>query len=431
MIGKKKIKGKRKKNFPGILIMLLICAGVFFGSGSGAAVRGEEVQEKTEEEILDEIKTHRDGIVHIESICWDGEGKIYRTKSFSGFVVSGNSMGIHVVTVNSNLTYSSKEKEKIKEKYELDNNARISEKIEVVFNGDLRIEAGIVGESTQRNLTLLKLNQNVNFEHVLQFAKENASDKEKIYLLSFPKSVKENGAIYNEENVKITPGTILSSYMEEEVGFLEHDIQTDGNSLGGPLLNEDGSVAGALLTSAEKGGTAISCASIKDFLKTLNVSYEEYEELVEEKKLPIVNILLGAVILVLFAAIIVRLVKNRSEQEHEKKGKSEKSKKLKSGPGKNVRVWLEYPSEQKRVSVSKTIFVIGRAKEADFCIEGDKGISRTHACIQYDGKNFYLKDMQSRNHTFLNGYQLIPEERKRLKDGDRIMLGKEELIFRM
>lgn len=427
---------------------MTLAAMAFFGSlfFFGRPVRAGESEEteesaeaereKTEEEILREIETHRNGIVHIESICWDGENDIYRTKSFSGFVVSGNSSGIYVVTVNRKLTYTSKEKEKIKEKFGLENNARVSEKIEVIFNGDLRIEAEIAGESSQRNLTVLRLNQNVNFENIPQFAKENASDKEKVYLLSYPKSVKQNGGIYNEENVKITAGTIRSSFMEEEIEFLEHDIQTDSSSLGGPLFNEDGAIAGVLLTSGETGGTAIGSDSVREFLKTLNVAYEEYEEMVVEKKLPIVNILLGVVILVLFLAVIIRMIKNRSEQEREKRGKSVKNergkdKKGKTRLGRNVHAWLEYPSEQNRVNIQKTIFVIGRAEEADLCLEGNKEISRAHASIQYDGKDFYLKDMQSRNHTFLNGYQLIPDERKRLKDGDRIRLGSEEMTFRM
>lgn len=43
--------------------------------------------------------------------------------------------------------------------YQIDNNVRIAEKIEVVFNGDLRVKASILGESEQRNLTVLKLEQ--------------------------------------------------------------------------------------------------------------------------------------------------------------------------------------------------------------------------------------------------------------------------------
>lgn len=411
--------------------------------GGGREVRGdapseeegEETEERSEEEILEDLEKYREGIVHVESICGDGEDKVYRRKSFSGFVVSQNSSGIYVVTVQKNLAFSAKEKETIQNKYKLENNARLEEKIEVVFNGDLRIEADTVGESPQRNLTVLKLNQTVHFENVLRFSQENASDKEKIYLFSFPKAPKAGG-VYNEEGVEILPGTVLSSWQEEEVGFLEHDISAGSISRGGPLLNEEGAVEGMLLTGkGDKAGTAISSASIREFLETLNVSFEEYEIVEEEKKLPVLNIVLGVVIGILLVAVIVRLVKNRSEQEHDRKevpGKEPKKKKNASvGPVKNAQAFLEYPSGGLKSRVDKTIFVIGRDPEADFPLEGKKEISRNHASIEYDGKYFYIRDLNSRNHTVLNGYQLMPEERKRLKDGDQILLGKEELVFRM
>lgn len=393
---------------------------------------GEETEEKTEEEILEGIRARRDGIVHIESICWNGEGEIYKTKSYSGFVVSGDSTGIYVVTVHSGLTYTSEEKESLKEKYELENNTRISEKIEVIFDGDLRIEASIVGESSQRDLTVLKLGQTVHFDNILQFSKDDVSDKERVFLLAFPKSLQKKGGIYNEENVEITSGTILSSYQEDEVGFLEHDIQTDSHSLGGPLLNEDGIVVGVLLTSgSEEKGTAISSGSVKAFLKTLNVGYGEYEEVAEEKKLPIFNIVLGAVIAALLLAVVIRLVRNRAFQEKDGEGGDFRNAKgMKNSSGKRVNAWLEYPSEKRRVPIQKTNFIIGRSEETDFAIQGDKGISRSHACIQFDGKSFYLTDMRSKNHTFLNGHQLMPGERRRLKSGDEITAGGAKLRFR-
>lgn len=392
--------------------------------------------EKTEEEIMEGIKAHRDSIVRVESICWNGDEEIYRTKSFSGFVVSKDTTGIYIVTVHNNLTYTSEDKENIKKEYELENNVRISEKIEVIFSGDLRIQASIVGESEQRNLTVLKLDQAINFENILQFAEKNTSDKERIFLLSYPEAIDQDCAVYNIENVMITSGISMNSYMSDEITFLKHDIQTDVSSVGGPLLNEDGLVIGLLLTSrAEEDGTAISCDSLKAFLDTFNVSYQEYEEVVEEEKLPILNILLGVVIVVLVLIIAVRRFRRRSGQEKKEdkyssrtlKEETRKSSGKKSG--KIINASLEYPSEKRIVIIHKAVFVIGRAKEADFILSESKGISRKHACIQFDGRSFYLTDLKSTNHTFLNGLELTPGEKRVLRDGDEIMVGKEKLIF--
>lgn len=204
---------------------------------------------------------------------------------------------------------------------------------------------------------------------------------------------------------------------------------------------------GLLLTSgSKKNGTAISGEALKSFLKTLSVSYQEYEEIIEEKKLPVLNIFLGIVIAVLLLTVIGRLLKRRSVQDKEAdKSKSELSKntrieKTQTGKKmaekqpdfeKNINASLEYPSEKRLVIIQKAMFVIGRTQEADFILSENKGISRKHACIQLEGKSFYLMDLHSTNHTFLNGWELIPGEKRLLRDGDVIMVGKERMVFRV
>lgn len=433
--------GKRSaflRNLCLIIGMFVVFAAIAFRFDSVKAAETE----KSEEEMMEGIKAHRGSIVRIESICWDGEAKVYCTKSFSGFVVSSDTTGIYVVTANHHLIYTSEEKEAVKTEYELENNARISEKIEVVFNGDLRVQADIVGESEQRNLTVLKLDQSVHFEHVLQFAEKNASNKEQIFLLSYPQSLNQGKGVFSADNVMITSGNVLNSYLSNEIIFLKHDIETDEGSVGGALLNQEGLVVGLLLTSrAEKDGTAVSCEALKSFLDTFNVSYQVYEKAVIEEKLPVLNIFLSVIIAGLFLIVVMQKIRGRSAQNDEteksssdamrKKGKK-KAKRSQGNPremGENVHASLEYPAEKRLVIIRKAAFLIGRIQEADFVISESKGISRKHAYIRFDGKNFYLMDMQSTNHTFLNGTELLPGEKKGLKDGDEIMVGKERLIF--
>lgn len=399
-----------------IIFMLFLCMNIC----NIETVRAKETEtQKTEKEVLEEVKSRRNSVVRVESICWDGEAEIFCTKSFSGCVVSKDTSGIYVVTIHNDLTYTSEEKKAIKTEYKLDNNVRISDKIEVVFSGDLRIKASIVGESEQRNLSILKLDQAINFENVSQFSKEDVFDKEKIFLLSYPKTDSEEKMVYNTENVNIMPGTVLNLYQEDEIVFFRHDIQTEDASVGGPLLNSDGLVVGMLLTSGEgQDSTAISGKSLKEFLNTFNIPYEEYEEVKEEKKLPILNIVLGVVIIILFLMVIIQLFKNRAAQRKDV-----------SNSKKKIHASLEYPAEKRSIQIHKKEFLIGRTKEADFVIQENKGISRKHACIEFDGKNFYLKDLKSTNHTFLNGRQVVPGEKQLLKNGDEIMVGKERLFF--
>ena len=56
-------------------------------------------------------------------------------------------------------------------------------------------------------------------------------------------------------------------------------------------------------------------------------------------------------------------------------------------------------------------------------------ISRIHATILEQDGQYYVRDENSKNHTYLNGVQLAPYTPYLLEDGSRIKLGLEELIF--
>ncbi|MCD7884790.1 MAG: FHA domain-containing protein [Lachnospiraceae bacterium] len=465
----KKQTGKKCRGWAAVPMLFLFViifslAFNFFGSA-------QEETEKTEEQMIRELRERCGSIVRVESICWDGESVIYGTKSFSGFVVTNDTSGAYVLTIQDGLTWTTEEKEEIRSQYALEDNARISEKIEVVFEGDLRIEASSAGESEQRNLTALKLSQSVQFETVLIFAAESASKDSQIFLLSFPESVREAGDPYNSENVQITQGTVTKIYQENGNEFLKHDIPTDTESFGGPLLDEDGSIVGLLLTSGEDGGTAVSAETIKSFLDTFEISYEE--KITESRKqgIPILNIVLGVVAAVLLAAVILRgrkavpaadgrgevqngfapgsdkessgrkgLKKGKLRQKGSQKGESGRKGLQKGKPGrkgsesadfgqKEKTARIDYPDARRAAIIGKAVFVIGRSEESDFAIPESRAVSRRHAVIQREGSCFYLTDLQSSNHTFLNGRQLVPDQKYALNDGDEIVIGKERLFF--
>ena len=93
-----------------IISFIIISTYFFLCLVSGIRTVKAETVEATEEEIMQEIQLHRNGIVRVESICWDGDSEVYAIKSFSGFVASCDSAGICVITIHNNLTYSSEEK---------------------------------------------------------------------------------------------------------------------------------------------------------------------------------------------------------------------------------------------------------------------------------------------------------------------------------
>lgn len=57
-------------------------------------------------------------------------------------------------------------------------------------------------------------------------------------------------------------------------------------------------------------------------------------------------------------------------------------------------------------------------------LDSKRIISRQHASIEREGNTFFIKDLQSKNHTKLNGNLLNPGQGYALQDGDLIVLGK-------
>lgn len=413
--------GKRQafKKIRFFLLLLLMAAGMgeIFGEFSFAAAQTADPE--STEENTEAIRTYRDSIVRVESICWDGEDTIYAQKEFSGFVVSQDTSSVYVVTVYENLTYSADEKKAIEDGLKEENNARVSEKIEVVFNGDLRVQASVLGESEQRNLTVLKLEQSIHFDQTLQFPEDGAAYKKNIYLMGYP-AAEEGQAVYNSEHVRIIEGTRLGEFQKDDVSFFTHDIGADEGCVGGPLLYPDGTIAGVLLTmDGTEQGTAIDSGALKEFLNTFQVPYEKKQPVKKTAKLPILNIGLGFVIVILAILLLV------SRLREGKKGENHDKDKAKLEPHASI----EYPAEKRIVLIRKKRFVMGRTREADFILGESKGISRQHACIVERNGEFYLSDMDSTNHTFLNGMELAKGQEKQLQNADKIMLGKELLIF--
>jgi adenylate cyclase len=69
--------------------------------------------------------------------------------------------------------------------------------------------------------------------------------------------------------------------------------------------------------------------------------------------------------------------------------------------------------------------IIGRSPECHVCLK-DFGISRQHAKLVVDGDQVRIVDLKSKNGTQVNG---VPVVEAPLKDGDKILLGKFQLLF--
>lgn len=80
----------------------------------------------------------------------------------------------------------------------------------------------------------------------------------------------------------------------------------------------------------------------------------------------------------------------------------------------------------KRLELDRPRMVMGRHPECELTLDSGS-VSRQHACISTQGKDYLLEDLKSRNGTFLNG-RLITEA-TRLNDGDLIRICDLEFSF--
>jgi pSer/pThr/pTyr-binding forkhead associated (FHA) protein len=58
------------------------------------------------------------------------------------------------------------------------------------------------------------------------------------------------------------------------------------------------------------------------------------------------------------------------------------------------------------------------------------GVSRRHATVSSDQGALYIEDLESTNGTRINGFQLTPNQKYRLRDGDEVELGRVRMVVR-
>jgi len=78
------------------------------------------------------------------------------------------------------------------------------------------------------------------------------------------------------------------------------------------------------------------------------------------------------------------------------------------------------------IRLTKEKNILGKGDEVDVRVTDDFA-SKLHALIYFEKDTFYISDLGSTNGTFLNENVVMKEE---LKDGDRILIGHQPMIFK-
>lgn len=83
------------------------------------------------------------------------------------------------------------------------------------------------------------------------------------------------------------------------------------------------------------------------------------------------------------------------------------------------------------VSITQTPYIIGRSKKGvNLCIADNGAISSHHARITEKNGQFYISDLGSMNHVFINGTKIPENVEVLLKDDMHFNLADEEFIFK-
>lgn len=83
-----------------------------------------------------------------------------------------------------------------------------------------------------------------------------------------------------------------------------------------------------------------------------------------------------------------------------------------------------------RTDVNKPVFRIGKERSyVDYFVQNNSAVSRLHADIITKGHNYYIKDNNSTNGTFVNGAEIPIEKEVQIFDGDEIVLANEAFEF--
>lgn len=85
---------------------------------------------------------------------------------------------------------------------------------------------------------------------------------------------------------------------------------------------------------------------------------------------------------------------------------------------------------EETISVNKPVFRIGKERSyVDYFVNNNIAVSRSHADIITRGSKYFVIDLNSKNHTYINNQEIPIHMEFEIHDNDRLKLGNEEFVF--
>lgn len=83
------------------------------------------------------------------------------------------------------------------------------------------------------------------------------------------------------------------------------------------------------------------------------------------------------------------------------------------------------------IKINKPVFRLGKERSyVDYFVTNNIAVSRSHADIITRAGKHYVIDLNSKNHTYINGKEIPVQVETEIFNGDKLTLGNEEFIFK-
>lgn len=87
---------------------------------------------------------------------------------------------------------------------------------------------------------------------------------------------------------------------------------------------------------------------------------------------------------------------------------------------------------EETISINKPVFRLGKERSyVDYFVTNNNAVSRSHADIITRGNKYFVIDLNSKNHTYINDQMIAVQCETEIRDGDRLKLGNEEFVFQI
>ena len=92
--------------------------------------------------------------------------------------------------------------------------------------------------------------------------------------------------------------------------------------------------------------------------------------------------------------------------------------------------YLVFPKTGDRLKIDYMGVVIGRSsKTASYVIRGNDLVSRPHCKVYKENGKYYVHDCTSKNGTFVDGVQVMPDKDVEIKSGSTLLVANERFVF--